>query len=274
MSLSELERVEVFVLTYVLVALLFTFWILPGLVAAMTPVSYRQVIGRTRDALLTAFMTGNLFVVLPMLTDATTELLRERKLLDPDDEALPDVIIPISFNFPHTAKVLTLSFILFASWFSESSISWTRYPELALSGVASLFGSMDIAVPFLLDRFEIPADMFDLFLATGIVNSRFGTMVAAMHTVTVALLGAAAVAGTLSLNRLSLLRYTFVSAALAALTIGGARFVLEDGWQLVLEEPFTSAYELAISLATRVVAASLVLILRRYVAARRATPAA
>jgi len=31
---------------------------------------------------------------------------------------------------------------------------------------------MDIAVPFLLDRFEIPADMFDLFLATGIVNSR------------------------------------------------------------------------------------------------------
>ena len=172
-------------------------------------------------------MTGNLFVVLPMLTDATTELLRERKLLDPDDEALPDVIIPISFNFPHTAKVLTLSFILFASWFSESSISWTRYPELALSGVASLFGSMDIAVPFLLDRFEIPADLFDLFLATGIVNSRFGTMVAAMHTVTVALLGTAAVAGTLSLNRLSLLRYTFVSAALAALTIGGAGFVLE-----------------------------------------------
>ena len=227
MSLSELERIEVFVLTYVLTTLLFTFWILPGLVAAMTPVSYRQVIGRTKDALLTAFMTGNLFVVLPMLTDATTELLRERKLLDPDDEALPDVIIPISFNFPHTAKVLTLSFILFASWFSESSISWTRYPELALSGVASLFGSMDIAVPFLLDRFEIPADMFDLFLATGIVNSRFGTMVAAMHTVTVALLGTAAVAGTLSLNRLSLLRYTFVSAALAALTIGGAGFVLE-----------------------------------------------
>ena len=54
----------------------------------------------------------------------------------------------------------------------------------------------------------------------------------------------------------------------------GARLVLEDGWQLVLEEPFTSAYELAISLATRVVAASLVLILVLSTAAHRVTTAA
>ena len=71
--------------------------------------------------------------------------------------------------------------------------------------------------------FELPADLFDLFLATGVVNSRFGTMVAAMHTLTVALVGTAAVAGTLSFRRSSLLHYAGVSAALTFLTIGGAR---------------------------------------------------
>jgi diguanylate cyclase (GGDEF)-like protein len=54
----------------------------------------------------------------------------------------------------------------------------------------------------------------------------------------------------------------------------GARLALEGGWQLVLEEPFASAYERAIAVATRVVAASLVLILVLSTAAHRVTTAA
>ena len=38
-------------------------------------------------------------------------------------------------------------------------------------------------MPFLLDSFRVPADTFQLFLASGVINSRFGTLVAAMHTV-------------------------------------------------------------------------------------------
>ena len=63
------------------------------------------------------------------------------------------------------------------------------YPRLALTGLVTFFGSLNVAVPFLLDLFRIPVDTFQLFLASGVVNSRFGTLVAAMHTVTVALLG-------------------------------------------------------------------------------------
>ena len=66
-----------------------------------------------------------------------------------------------------------------------------RYPQLAASGFFSLFGSLNAAVPFLLDLFRIPADTFQLFLATGVVNSRFGTLVAGVHTVAVGLLGSA-----------------------------------------------------------------------------------
>ena len=65
------------------------------------------------------------------------------------------------------------------------------------SGFFSLFGSLNAAIPFLLDLFRIPADTFQLFLASGVVNARFGTLMAAVHTLAMALLGTCAVTGRL-----------------------------------------------------------------------------
>jgi ABC-type amino acid transport substrate-binding protein len=95
--------------------------------------------------------------------------------------------VPASFNFPHTGKLLSLSFVLFAGWFADVPVSPSSYPELALTGLVTFFGSLTAAVPFLLDEFRIPADTFQLFLATGVINSRVGSLVAAVHTLTVAL---------------------------------------------------------------------------------------
>ena len=69
--------------------------------------------------------------MLPTLTDACKELLA-RHLPAGDDthaEALPDVIVPASFNFPHTGKLLSLSFVLFAGWFANVAIPYTSYPR-------------------------------------------------------------------------------------------------------------------------------------------------
>ena len=111
------------------------------------------------------------------------------------------MIVPASFNFPHTGKLLSISFILFAGWFADAAIPVADYPRLAVTGLLTFFGSLNAAVPFLLDLFRIPADTFQLFLATGVINSRVGTLVAAMHTVTVALLGACAIGGMLRFER-------------------------------------------------------------------------
>ena len=43
--------------------------ILVGLISVLTPLSYREVIRASRTALITGFVTGNLFVVLPMLIE-------------------------------------------------------------------------------------------------------------------------------------------------------------------------------------------------------------
>ena len=188
-------------------ALLVALWVLPGLVAALTPIPYREVLGPSRNALITAFSAGDLFIVLPALIEACKTLLARYAVTDQQSVGLPDAIVPASFNFPHTGKLLSLSFIMFAGWFSDSPVPLYDYPRLAFTGLLTFFGSINAAVPFLLDAFRIPADTFQLFVATGVINSRFGALVAAVHTIAVALLGSAAIAGTLRFDSRRVVRY-------------------------------------------------------------------
>jgi Na+/H+-dicarboxylate symporter/ABC-type amino acid transport substrate-binding protein len=222
---AQAERVQVYLLAYVAMALLLTLWVLPGLVAAVTPIPHRVVLTRTRNALVMAFSTGSLFVVLPLLAEDCRALVREFGGVSDPDERLPEVIIPAAYNLPHTAKLLSLSFILFAAWFTGAAVPARQYLSLATSGVLVCFGSLNVAIPFLLDMFHIPADAFQLFLATGVVNSRFGTLLSAVHAVTLALIGTCAVVGLVRINARKLIRFATITAVLAAATIGGARLV-------------------------------------------------
>ena len=226
LDLQQLSRLQIYLVVYVEVALVVSLWVLPGLVAAVTPIRARDMLRESQDSLLTAFIAGDLFIVLPGLTQASRTLLGR---LDPGSEEpgrFTDVIVPASFNFPHTGKLLSLSFVLFAAWFADVLLPITAYPQLALAGLVSFFGSLTVAIPFLLDLFRIPADTFQLFLATGVINSRVGSLVAAVHTLTVALLATCAVTGRLRWQRGKSLSFAGVTVAVVVAVIGGTRVLI------------------------------------------------
>ncbi len=222
-DLEQIQRLQIYLIAYGVTALLLALWVLPGLVAAVTPIGYRQVFAATQDALITAFFIGDLFIVLPILMERSRTLLRDHVQAAPEAESLPEIIIPAGFNFPHAGKLLSLSFILFAGWFANSDLGFAEYPKLAFVGLFSFFGSLNVAVPYLLDLFRIPADTFQLFLATGVINAHFGTLVAAVHTVVLGLLGACAVTGTLKISVRRIARYAVLTGLLTFLVIGGTR---------------------------------------------------
>jgi Na+/H+-dicarboxylate symporter len=234
LNFDQFQRLQVYLITYMAIALLVSLWVLPGLVAALTPIPYRDVLAPSRDALITAFMAGDLFIVLPVLITACKDLLARHAVVSEESATIPDVLVPTSFNFPHTGKLISLSFILFAGWFSGAPVPLADYPKLALTGVLTFFGSLNAAVPFLLDLFRIPADTFQLFLATGVLNARFGALLAAVHTVALTLIGSAAVAGTLRFEVSRMVRYVVVTLALTAATLGGLRI----GFSTVLRQDY------------------------------------
>jgi len=234
LSLEDLARLQVYLISYVGMSLLLSLWVLPGLVATLTPIPYRDLMTRSRDALVMAFMTTSLFAVLPLLTEQAKALVRQHGGLDASGEAATDVVVPASFNFPHAGKLLTLSFLLFAAWFADIRVPPTEYPKLAGTGLLVMFGNVNAAVPFLLDLFRIPADTFRLFITSAVVNARFGTLLAAVHTLTVAVLGTCAVAGTLTIDRRKLARFAIVTALLTVAVVGGTRLLL----QFALNRPY------------------------------------
>ena len=229
LTIEEMQRIQIYLVTYVAMATVVAVWILPGLIAALTGIRIRDLFGRLRDSLIVAFVAGDLFIVLPGLIEGCKELLARPGLGASSEQASselvagPDVIVPVSFNFPHAGKLLSLSFVPFAAWFADEAMRLHDYPQLFGAGLLSFFGSLNSAVPFLLDLFDLPADTFQLFLATGVINSRFGTLVAAMHTVTVAIVGSVAVTVGVRWHFRRLMRFGVATALIVAVTLIGLR---------------------------------------------------
>ena len=129
-------------------------WVLPGLIAALTGLRIRDLFGRLHNSLIVAFVAGDLFIVLPGLIEGCKDLLARQSRAVLSEQASselvagPDVIVPVSFNFPHAGKLLSLSFVPFAAWFSDEALRLRDYPQLFGAGLLSFFGSLNSAVPF------------------------------------------------------------------------------------------------------------------------------
>ena len=223
MNVDQLSRLQVYLIAYALASVLMTFGVLPALIMLLTPLGYREIFRATKDALVMAYVTDNLLVVIPMLSDHGKELLGKQPGVSAESVSSVDVIVPVSFNFPSVGRLLQLVFILFAAWFANVMISLAGYLNLTVSGLLSLFGKPVAAMPFLLDLLRLPADMMQLYLASGIFVAQLGTMASAMHLFALAVLGGFAMAGTLRFQWKRFVPVTALTVGLIAGAIGGAR---------------------------------------------------
>ena len=227
-DIEELSRLQVYVVIYIAMSLILSFWVLPGLVATITPLRHGDIIRTFRGPLIAAFATGNVLILLPILAADSKKLLEESaqhqdKREETEAESSVDVLVPAAFNFPTLGLVLSLMFVLFAGWYIGASVPASQYPAFSLAGLASLFGSTVIAIPFLLDLLELPQDLFQVFVTVDVLGSRFGTLLAAMHIVTIALIGSFALQGRTRVRWLPLARFAGISVAMVAVALVGIR---------------------------------------------------
>jgi len=228
MTVEEFGRLQVYFITYNLAALFVTFWLLPMLLTAVTPFKYKDVVGMSKDAMATAFTTGNLFVVLTVLTENCKALFKKYNLVEEKTDSYVDVIIPVSFNFPNVGKLLMLLFILFAAWFSGTSLSLKQYPTFVFAGLLSFFGGVDVAMPFMLDLMRIPSDLYQLYVVTGILNGRFATLLAAMNLLVFTILATCGLTGALSINKKRMMNYVATTLVLTLAVVGSSRLYLSQ----------------------------------------------
>ncbi|MEQ8232848.1 MAG: cation:dicarboxylase symporter family transporter, partial [Gammaproteobacteria bacterium] len=220
MTLETLLRLEVYFIAFAALSLLLAFWVLPLLVTAVTPFRYAEVAGMARDALLTAFVTNNAFIVLPILVERAKELMQKHGVLDEQADSAAEVIVPVLFNFPNAGKLLTLLFIPFAAWLSGAPLTAGENAQLFATGIPSYFAKAQVALPFLLDLLGLPHDLFQLYVPTTLFTGKFDSMVTAMNLFVFALLGAGTMGGFLVFQRGRVLRaLVLIGAGIAGVVI-------------------------------------------------------
>ena len=222
---EDVMRLQLWFHFYAGGTLLITLWVLPSLVARLTQVSYGRFLSAMRGAIITAAAAGDALVVLPLIAESAKTILSERGLPEEDADRAVSVAVPLLYNFPHVGKILSLAFLPFAAWYSGSSLGLQQLMLLLTTGPLSLFGSINAAMPFLLDLLHLPADLFELFSISSILNSRFGAMTSAAHIAALGVVIAAAMMGAVHLSVQRLFRFFVVTLVLMGVFVLGTRAI-------------------------------------------------
>ncbi|MEM8733920.1 MAG: cation:dicarboxylase symporter family transporter [Planctomycetota bacterium] len=233
-SWDEFGRLQAYLVTYVSGAFLLGFVALPLLVTCCTDLRYSEVIALSKDAMITAFATGKLIIVLPLLIEQTEKLF-EKQAIEDSHESAPavDVLYPVAYAFPHVGKLLAILFVPFTAWFIGDALQWQEFPLLLSAGTLSSFGGPLLSIPFLLDYARLPHDMFQLFLLSGVVGEKFGDALGVMHLVGFTLIATHAFLGRLRIELGSLLRYLALTTLFGITTVCVLRLGLTHTLQFV-----------------------------------------
>lgn len=227
MSIEEFASMQVYLLSMIIMCLLLTLWVLPWTVAALTPLSFSDALRISKAGMVTAFATGNVFIVVPVIIEECKEVMKKYDALDEEGRTMIDILVPIAFSFPNIGKLSVILFVLFAGWFSGKPIAFADAGSLAVSGLLSLFGSVYVAIPFMLELVHLPADLFHLFVVPSFITGRFSSIVAVMNLFALTLISIAVFQRVARLGPVHLLRLFAGIVLGCAVVIASSRAVME-----------------------------------------------
>ncbi|MCG8537380.1 MAG: cation:dicarboxylase symporter family transporter [Pseudomonadales bacterium] len=234
MGFEEFVNLQAYLLTYFVMCFVLGLILFPWLISCFTPLGFWDANRIARAGVVTAFATGNVFIVLPVIVEECKKIMEEKGAADESTGEMLEILVPIAYSFPNIGKFTVILFVFFAGWFSGNEIKLPDVFSLATSGVLSLFGSVYVAIPFMLNIVQIPQDLFQFFVMSGFITGRFGSVVAVLNLFALALLTVSLFQKALSLSLFSWLRLGIGFVVVMVLSIGGMRMLLsaivdEDG---------------------------------------------
>jgi Na+/H+-dicarboxylate symporter/ABC-type amino acid transport substrate-binding protein len=226
LDLETLARLEVYLVCFGVASMLLTFVVLPLVVTACTPFTYREVMSVAKEALITAFVTNSAFIVLPLIIVRANELMERHRIGTAETESTVEVLVPLGFTFPNAGKLLTMLFVPYGAWLMGTPLDPAGYGALFGAGLFAYFAKAQVALPYLLDLVGVPQDHFQLYIPTTIITGKFDSMVSAMSLLAFALLGAGAMGGFLKWTPARLAVSAAAVCVAIVVAILGARAVL------------------------------------------------
>lgn len=239
-SLEEVNRLQAYVITYTVLAVILTFGVLPLLVSSVTPFRMRDLILIPRDTLITIFATAKIIVVLPQLVEDVKTLFRRNAAAHEDVDSGAEVLMPLAYPFPNIGTYVILMFVPFSAWYLGREMNWAD--ELVFQGASLLssFVAPVVGIPFLLDVQRLPADMMELFIVSTVYTDRIRVVLGAMHLLSLTIVAIAYKRGLARWQPLRFARAAGLSLLMLLVGLFGTRFYLAQS----LADTYTADQEL------------------------------
>ena len=101
MDFADLGRLQGYFILYTVAVLILGFGILPGLIAALTPFKYKDVVSIAWSAMVLSFAAAKVLVALPLIIESIKELFEKYEVKDPNAITVAEMLVPISYPFPN-----------------------------------------------------------------------------------------------------------------------------------------------------------------------------
>lgn len=228
---DEVEKLQAYLVTYTVLALVMSFIVLPLLVTAVTPFRYKDLLSIPRDTLLTIFAAGKIIIVLPQLIENVRELYRRYDLYNDDVDHGATILMPLAYPFPNLGTFIILMFIPFSAWYLGSEMDLADHAVFHASAFLSSFVAPIIGIPFLLDVLQIPADMMELFVMSTVYTDRIRVVLGAVHLLSLVIVAVAIATGAFRFRLRRFLLALGISAVVLVGSLAGIRAYLSSAVQ-------------------------------------------
>jgi Na+/H+-dicarboxylate symporter/ABC-type amino acid transport substrate-binding protein len=230
----NLEVLAIYIIGQIVCSLFILLLVVPLIISSLTRYSYYHIFSETKGILIFTFVTGNLFITLPLIIESVKSICLK---YDNDDEyidAQAQTLIPIYYSFPVIGKFSVLFFVLFAAWLYGTELNFINQLEFASIGLFSLFSSPYFAVPFLLNYLEIPIEAFDLYVGTSQITRKFSLVLDVMGLFACTLISINLSSNLFKLNMRKLLK--------SLIMICFVFIVILTGLKILFSKTFTNLY--------------------------------
>ena len=131
MGFEEIGRLQGYFILYTVAVLLLGFWVLPGMIASLTPFKYRDIITIAWSAIILSFAAAKVLVALPLIIESIKQLFEKYEIQDKEAFKTAEMLVPISYPFPNTGKLLSLFFVPLSE-FVSISVTSLRAPMIKI----------------------------------------------------------------------------------------------------------------------------------------------
>lgn len=159
---SKLVEFQVFLIPAFLGCFMAYFFVIPLLVVTFTDIGYLEFLHEFKHIVITALLTQNTLIMIPLLIDKINEMSKKHKITGEANESVVNTSITVGFNITGPSLITTLIFILFSAWFIGDDVS-SRLFGIFVYAVSTLFGGQTFSIIALLEYLHLPPDMIGLY---------------------------------------------------------------------------------------------------------------